>query len=186
MNRGAWRATVRRIAKSETWLKQLNMHISKKSFPVGSVVPVLGRSPGEGNDNPLQYSFLGNPTDSSLVGYSPQCRKSQHDLAFKQQQQQISGKREWKKSLKSRNEDSIGRVNLLSLELCIWLANDLWICLNLDHNTCAISILSGVCLSPQRPSFKPTAKPVFAYGVNVIFRGLVWFGHISAFWVCLG
>ena len=26
-------------------------------------VPGLGRSPGEGNDNPLQYSYLGNPTD---------------------------------------------------------------------------------------------------------------------------
>ena len=44
--------------------------------PVGSViknppanageagsVPGLGRSPGEGNSNPLQYSCLGNPTD---------------------------------------------------------------------------------------------------------------------------
>ena len=43
-------------------------------FPVGSVVknpptkagdmgliPGSGRSPGEGNDNPLQYSCLGNP-----------------------------------------------------------------------------------------------------------------------------
>ena len=43
-------------------------------FPGGSVVknpptnagdtgsiPGLGRSPGEGNGNPLQYSFLGNP-----------------------------------------------------------------------------------------------------------------------------
>ena len=43
-------------------------------FPSGSVVknspvkaedagsiPGLGRSCGEGNDNPLQYSFLGNP-----------------------------------------------------------------------------------------------------------------------------
>ena len=26
-------------------------------------IPGLGRSPGEGNDNPLQYSGLGNPTD---------------------------------------------------------------------------------------------------------------------------
>ena len=26
-------------------------------------IPGLGRSPGEGNDNPLQYSFLGNPMD---------------------------------------------------------------------------------------------------------------------------
>ena len=46
------------------------------SFPGGSVVknpsaiaevagliPGLGRSPGEGNGNPLQYSCLGNPMD---------------------------------------------------------------------------------------------------------------------------
>jgi len=26
-------------------------------------IPVLGRSPGEGNDNPLQYSCLGNSMD---------------------------------------------------------------------------------------------------------------------------
>ena len=26
-------------------------------------VPGLGRSPGEGRDNPLQYSYLGNPID---------------------------------------------------------------------------------------------------------------------------
>ena len=26
-------------------------------------IPVWGRSPGEGNGNPLQYSYLGNPTD---------------------------------------------------------------------------------------------------------------------------
>ena len=45
-------------------------------FPGGSVVknplanagdtdliPGLGRSPGEGNDNPLQYTCLRNPTD---------------------------------------------------------------------------------------------------------------------------
>ena len=45
-------------------------------FPGGSVVknppphagdtgsiPVLGRSPGKGNGNPLQYSCLGNPRD---------------------------------------------------------------------------------------------------------------------------
>ena len=27
-------------------------------------IPGLGRSPGEGNGNPLQYSCLGNPVDS--------------------------------------------------------------------------------------------------------------------------
>ena len=36
-------------------------------------IPGLGRSLGEGNDNPLQYSSLENPMDRiSLVGYSPQ------------------------------------------------------------------------------------------------------------------
>ena len=29
-----------------------------------SLIPGLGRSPGEGNGNPLQYSCLGNPMDS--------------------------------------------------------------------------------------------------------------------------
>ena len=28
-----------------------------------SSIPGLGRPPGEGNDNPLQYSCLGNPMD---------------------------------------------------------------------------------------------------------------------------
>ena len=32
---------------------------------VGSI-PGLGRSPGEGNGNPLQYSCLGNPMDRGL------------------------------------------------------------------------------------------------------------------------
>ena len=35
-------------------------------------IPVLGRSPGGGNGNPLQYSCLENPHGQrSLVGYSP-------------------------------------------------------------------------------------------------------------------
>ena len=36
-------------------------------------IPGLGRSPGEGNDNPLQYSCLENPTDRGTwwAGYSP-------------------------------------------------------------------------------------------------------------------
>ena len=33
-----------------------------KAGDVGSI-PGSGRCPGEGNDNPLQYSCLGNPTD---------------------------------------------------------------------------------------------------------------------------
>ena len=39
-------------------------------------IPGLGRSPGDGNGSPLQYSCLGNPMDRrSLVGYSPWGRK---------------------------------------------------------------------------------------------------------------
>ena len=68
-------------------------------FPSGSVVknppantgdtgsiPGSGRSPGEGNGNPLQYSCLGNPNGQrSLVDYSLWGSKGvRHDLAMKQ------------------------------------------------------------------------------------------------------
>ena len=33
--------------------------------------PGSGRSPGEGNGNPLQYSCLGNPMDRELGGLQP-------------------------------------------------------------------------------------------------------------------
>ena len=39
------------------------------------LIPGSGRSPGEGNGNPFQYSSLGNSRDRSLEGYSPQGRK---------------------------------------------------------------------------------------------------------------
>ena len=59
--------------------------ISLLGFPGGSEVkvpasnvgdpgsiPGSGRSPAEGNGNPLQYSCLGNPMDGKgTVGYSP-------------------------------------------------------------------------------------------------------------------
>ena len=40
---------------------------------VGSI-PGLGRSPGEGNDNPLQYSCQGNPMDRGA------CRATVHGV----------------------------------------------------------------------------------------------------------
>ena len=62
--------------------------VHKMGFPGGSdgkasvcnagdpgSVPGSGRSPGEGNGNPLQFSCLENPMDRSLVGYSPWGRK---------------------------------------------------------------------------------------------------------------
>ena len=51
-------------------------------------IPGLGRSLGEGNGNPLQYSFLGNSMDRrNLAGYSPWGHKRgiRHDLLTKQQ-----------------------------------------------------------------------------------------------------
>ena len=48
-------------------------------------IPGLGRSPGEGNGNPLQYSCLENPMDCSLPGSSVHGFAGVgHDLATKQ------------------------------------------------------------------------------------------------------
>ena len=49
--------------------------------------PWVGKIPGEGNGNPLQYSRLGNPMDRrAWWGYSPWSRKrGEPDLATKQQ-----------------------------------------------------------------------------------------------------
>ena len=52
---------------------------------VGST-PVLGRSPGEGNGNPLQYSCLENPMDSGAWRSSRGHKRVRHDLATKQLQ----------------------------------------------------------------------------------------------------
>ena len=81
MDREAWYAAVHGVAKSWTWLSnwtdwlldtiyRLPWWFSGKesacnigdSWKTGSV-PGVGRSPGEGNDNPLQYSCLGNLID---------------------------------------------------------------------------------------------------------------------------
>ena len=75
MDRGALQITVHGVPKSWTWL---NMHsflglpcssISKEfSCNAGdlSSIPGLGRSPGEGNGNPLQYSCLENSVDRGI------------------------------------------------------------------------------------------------------------------------
>ena len=68
--------------------ENLNRHFSKEDmgFPCSSVgkepacnagdpgsIPGLGKSPGEGNDNPLQYFCLENPmnTGACQATYSP-------------------------------------------------------------------------------------------------------------------
>ena len=51
------------------------------------LIPGLGRSPGEGNGNPLQYSCLENSVDRrNLAGYSPWGHnRVQHNLVTKPQ-----------------------------------------------------------------------------------------------------
>ena len=77
MDRGAWRATVHRVAKSWTRLSELactqgasQLAQLVKNPPANAgnrrdkgSIPGLGRSPGEGNDNPLQYPCLENSMD---------------------------------------------------------------------------------------------------------------------------
>ena len=48
-----------------TSMAQYKESACQNLLPIGDVglSPVLGRSPGEGNSNPLQYSCLGNPMD---------------------------------------------------------------------------------------------------------------------------
>ena len=58
-------------------------------------IPGSGRSPGEGNGNPLQYSFFPRKSHGqrSLVGYSPWgCKRVGDDLVTEQQQQVNRGK----------------------------------------------------------------------------------------------
>ena len=46
------------------------------------LIPGLGRSPGAGNGNPLQYSCLENPMDrGDWLGYSPWGHKSRIRLS---------------------------------------------------------------------------------------------------------
>ena len=42
----------------------------------------LGKIPGVGNGNLLQYSCLGNPMDKALVGYSPWGHKTRTQLSI--------------------------------------------------------------------------------------------------------
>ena len=92
-DREAWHAAVHGVTKSRTWLSDwttatifhfLCIHIHM-GFPGGSdgkesacnvgdlgSIPGLGRSPGGGNGNPLQYFCLENPHEQkSLVGCKP-------------------------------------------------------------------------------------------------------------------
>ena len=84
MDGGAWWAAIYGVAQSQTRLKRLSSSSSStglhRGFPGGSAgkestcnagdlssIPGLGRSPGEGNGYPLQYSGLENSRDYIVV-----------------------------------------------------------------------------------------------------------------------
>ena len=79
MDREAWHAAIHGVAKSQTrlndWTKLNCSSVRKESAcNAGDLGPIpgLGRSPGEGNGNTLQYSWAGKPHGQrSLVGCSP-------------------------------------------------------------------------------------------------------------------
>ena len=59
-------------------------NLSANAGNVGSILR-LGRSPGEGDGNPLQYSCLGNPMDRRVWwAIVHLVAKSQHNLVTKQ------------------------------------------------------------------------------------------------------
>ena len=84
MDRGALWVPVHSVAKSWPWLVTWDARRNNWVFPRGTMVknspanaggardassiPRPGRSPGEGNGNPLQYSCLENPMDRGAWG----------------------------------------------------------------------------------------------------------------------
>ena len=102
MDREAWHAEVHGVAKSRTWLNdwiELSSRLTGysgcsvvKSPPDNArdsdLITGSGRSPAEGNGNPLQYSYLEKSHGlTSLVSYSPLSRKRvRQDLVTKKQQ----------------------------------------------------------------------------------------------------
>ena len=63
MSRGAWRATVHGVAKESDATSGSDGKASAWNVGDQGSIPRLGRSPGEGNGNPLQYSCLENFMD---------------------------------------------------------------------------------------------------------------------------
>ena len=53
-------------------------------------IPRLGRSPGEGNGNPFQYSGLGNPTDRGAWQVTVYGVAKKLDIATEQQEASLT------------------------------------------------------------------------------------------------
>ena len=89
-----WQNQYNIVKLNKIQLKKRIKKIYNMGFPYSSVgkesawnagdpdsIPESGRSPGEGNHNPLQYSCPKNHGQRSLVGYSPWGHKRQTRLS---------------------------------------------------------------------------------------------------------
>ena len=64
------------VCKTKVALVVKNLPANAGDIRDAGSIPGWGRSPGEGNGNPLQYSCLETPHgQKSLVGYSPEGHK---------------------------------------------------------------------------------------------------------------
>ena len=84
------------MAKAERETRLVTFSVRMKGFPGGSDgkerqetcswIPGLGRSPGEGDGKPLQYSCLGNPVDrGAWQATIHEVARVGHDLGTKPQ-----------------------------------------------------------------------------------------------------
>ena len=69
----AQQATFRNLTEEHIWASQVALTIKNPPAKAGGIrdmglIPSQGRSPGEGNGNPLQYSCLENPMDKGAWG----------------------------------------------------------------------------------------------------------------------
>ena len=83
------RQTLLFISVSPAWqvslVTQMVKNLPTNAGDAGSI-PQVGRSPGEGNDSPLQYSCLGNPVDRGTWWATVQgVARVGHNLVTKQQ-----------------------------------------------------------------------------------------------------
>ena len=65
LRRSKWEGNIKKRGYMYTWGFPVGSESKESASNVGSLgsIPGSGRSPGEGNGNPLQYSCLENPMD---------------------------------------------------------------------------------------------------------------------------
>ena len=115
---------------------------------VAGSIPGLGRSPGEGNGNPVQFSCLENSMDRSLVDYSPWGHK-ESDIT---------------EQLKSESEVVQSGLTLCDLIDCSLLGSSV-------HGVFQARILEWVAISSSRGSFRSRDRThIFWVGRLVLYH----------------